>query len=615
MPRSKLLLDVSATRDIPLGTLVTGTVLGLLTLLLVSGCAEKSAVQAEDREVPLTTGDSNNVRPYFSPDGKYVLFTALEGPGGLSGTKIEMVPADGGEARVIDDSPHQIGRGWDPVKKTLLVWNGMEQEVRWVDEDGSVRDAIKVPDMTYLQDVSRDGELMFGQFVGDNYDLGVRNKDGNIEFFRATPAWEIQGCYGPKPGDITIVRQAGYRAQTSEILIRSEGGAETQLPLVEAKLRFPAWSPDRRYMAYVSDRSGNMDLWVYDEGTRRTIQLTSTPEDESSPAWSPDGEWLAFSRSKQTSNLYLGDPDTFERTQLTKTESKDTNPWVSPDGTKVAFYRRAIKEKAGKLCIASLPDGEVKEYSYPNLTMTLEEWPIAWSAKSNAVAIPADDGSGNVDIYRISLEDGRASRVTISPGVDTNPCWSPDGNTIAYIRLVEGGIQIWTIPATGGTPRQISQTPGMNVLPRWSFDSRQLAWASEKQGVGDEEGDVELWVAPVENPRDAWMVDARLPEGRGCYPLYWSRDDRKLFVQRRVDDGINFYSVSLDGSGAALAATVGKGDKDDFLEFTKRGEIYKDQCFPGGMHVFADGEEVSNIYKIRVPEIVAAWLQADGGLN
>ena len=62
----------------------------------------------------------------------------------------------------------------------------------------------------------------------------------------------------------------------------------------------PAVSPDGRLLAYSSNQTGNLDIWVRQvDGGGDPIQLTNDPADDTQPDWAPDGQWIAF-RSERT---------------------------------------------------------------------------------------------------------------------------------------------------------------------------------------------------------------------------------------------------------------------------------------------------------------------------
>lgn len=71
------------------------------------------------------------------------------------------------------------------------------------------------------------------------------------------------------------------------------------LPKVEASAGTqpyspPAWSPDEKKFAYVSDWDGDGEIWIYDLKTNETEQITADEYDDYSPAWSPDGDYIAY---------------------------------------------------------------------------------------------------------------------------------------------------------------------------------------------------------------------------------------------------------------------------------------------------------------------------------
>ena len=60
------------------------------------------------------------------------------------------------------------------------------------------------------------------------------------------------------------------------------------------------------------------------------------------------------------------------------------------------------------------------------------------------------------DIWTVEKTGGTAVRITSTPGEESHPKFSPDGNTIAYSANYHGNTDVYTIPATGGIPYRIT---------------------------------------------------------------------------------------------------------------------------------------------------------------
>ena len=92
-------------------------------------------------------------------------------------------------------------------------------------------------------------------------------------------------------------------------------------------------------IAFVSDLSGNWDLYVVQPDGSGLTQLTDNPKLDGDPDWSPDGRYLIFSSScvAPEAQLYLHDTETGETSQLTSERLYHTHPTWSHDGQYLAF--------------------------------------------------------------------------------------------------------------------------------------------------------------------------------------------------------------------------------------------------------------------------------------
>ena len=88
------------------------------------------------------------------------------------------------------------------------------------------------------------------------------------------------------------------------------------------------------------------------------------------------------------------------------------------------------------------------------------------------------------DIYTVPVAGGTARQLTTNAAHDTNPVWSPDGKSIAYISDATGETEIWLKDADGSTPRQL--TKGNDTYIRalqWTPDSRRIIYTDRKNRV------------------------------------------------------------------------------------------------------------------------------------
>ncbi|PYS97097.1 MAG: peptidase S41 [Acidobacteria bacterium] len=76
----------------------------------------------------------------------------------------------------------------------------------------------------------------------------------------------------------------------------TDGGDAVRVTTTQAPESQPTWAPDSRRLAYVSERNGKGQIFLYDFGTNAETQLTSAKDGDDTPRFSPDGKWLAFER-------------------------------------------------------------------------------------------------------------------------------------------------------------------------------------------------------------------------------------------------------------------------------------------------------------------------------
>jgi tricorn protease-like protein len=84
------------------------------------------------------------------------------------------------------------------------------------------------------------------------------------------------------------------------------------------------------------------------------------------------------------------------------------------------------------------------------------------------------DVLGNAEIFRIPIEGGEPTRLTIEPAGDFGPAVSPDGRSLAYFSWRTKSRDVFVQPFDGGPPTQVTATDGQECYPRWMPDGSLL---------------------------------------------------------------------------------------------------------------------------------------------
>lgn len=93
-------------------------------------------------------------------------------------------------------------------------------------------------------------------------------------------------------------------------------------------------------------------------------------------------------------------------------------------------------------------------------------------------------------VYKVNLQAPQLTYERVSTpgpggGIDTNPCWSPEGEQIVFVSARSEGIDMFIAPAVGGVPERISIEGSDEKHPSWSPDGSRIAFASNKSGNWD----------------------------------------------------------------------------------------------------------------------------------
>jgi Tol biopolymer transport system component len=446
-------------------------------------------------ERPLTDGIDSD--PRLSPDGQMLLFTR----DGVSGSGLYRIGSLGGEPQLIV-APGRLG-AWSPDGRRIAFVRERSAEPRnlWsigvVAVDGS-QERLFDPELVPISHLSwsRDGRSVWAvrrrSSVGTQDDfLQVDVESGDKKVFAAPesggqisrPVWGSAGrtlvfaqtgsvtgylpssrvvVFSPAsgryrtlfwlPNVIDVLEGLGtdrliFDAMDSYQNIGEAAPAdrfERQRWLTRGTSvdRQPTYSPDGNIVAFSSNRSGNIDLWLLSTATGSLKRLTEDPADDWDPAFSPDGRLLVWSSNRNGAfEIFVAEATGRNPRQLTSGNLSAENPTVTADGAWVIYsadrssgagVRRVRLDQKKDLLITSSarghpevsPDGRhvvtrthtINDVAELRVAIVESGAMLPEGARLHAAGTSADRG--------ITL--GRAR-------------WRPDGREVAFIGLTDGG--------------------------------------------------------------------------------------------------------------------------------------------------------------------------------
>jgi dipeptidyl aminopeptidase/acylaminoacyl peptidase len=394
-------------------------------------------------------------------------------------------------------------------------------------------------------------------------------------------------------------------------------------------------SPDGRLVAYVVNRIDREEnayrsaIWIASlDGSEEPRQFTAGERSDQSPRWSPDGRWLAFvsnrdgdDEKKAKGQLYVLPADGGEPLRLTDgKESVESVTW-SPDSSRIAFARR-------------VPDPAYEEEDdrrrpprrFDRVFFKLDG--VGWI------------GDRRRHLFVVGVDGGGERRLTDGDCENSEPTWSPDGTRIVFtsqrgdrwdVEFVEALYEL-EVDSEGAEPRRLTQPDESCSLASYSPDGSLIAYVRfPEDGTFPHHG--QIAVMPPDGS-DRRILTASLD--RQCSPFPLAREpvwdgDRIAFG---VEDGgnVHLYTVASDGSGEPELLVGGEQSTglydlvDGVLVYTASTHDRPHELFGGdGKRItsvtddFVGGRELADVERFTAVSAdgteVDAWLVRPPGFD
>lgn len=248
----------------------------------------------------------------------------------------------------------------------------------------------------------------------------------------------------------------------------------------------PSLSPDGKSVAYVSDSSGNADIYLQRVRGRNAINLTQdSPQDDGQPAFSPEGSEIAFRSERDGGGIFVMGATGESVRRLT---NFGFDPAWSPDGKELVVATERVRDplsrySKSKLWAVNAVSGEKRVLGEDDAVQP------SCSPHGHRIAYwGLLRGTGQRDIWTMPaagiVRGGQAVPVTHDVHIDWNPFWSADGRFLYFVSDRDGTMGLFKVSIEEKTGRVLSEPEPISTASRWSGwfsasrDSRQIVYAA-----------------------------------------------------------------------------------------------------------------------------------------
>lgn len=514
--------------------------------------------------LPLPMAMDQAANAAVSPDGRWVVYnrdalsTSRKGQTGNRTTDLYLQDTHTGSITRLTDTDPQRFR--DFTSDAHPMW-GADGQVYFVSErDGTFNLWRMAPDGSGVTQVTRytDGGVKYPSMSADgrrivftqHHELFVMDvPDGRAQPVRVALAFDpslnpVEWVEATSQADGFAVDPEGktvavdVRGEIFLVPVDPELGEKEQVTSSAWRDRFQAWSPDGRWLAYVSDEGAREEIWVAElaTGARKRVSDHDSFKDANF-VWSPDSRRIAFVAANR---LFEVDVASGRTTELAYNENRGFNlASYSPDGRWLAYTRVDLDE--------------------------------------------------NSDVYLFEVAGRNEVNVSGDPFRDFGAALTPDGSHLVFLSNRAGGVNhLFAVslarltgdpddPVARGRAEQAGDSSAGGAPAGGS------GRAAGRSGAGDA-----MQARPLTIHGDGIRERARqLTSGQNAAGAFFlSADGKTVYYVSRDDDGSGLFSVPLAGGEAKKVAagtfTNLQPTKDRRTLFFSRGREIHHIALTGG---------------------------------
>jgi tricorn protease len=188
------------------------------------------------------------------------------------------------------------------------------------------------------------------------------------------------------------------------------------------------------------------------------------------------------------------------------------------------------------------------------------------------------------DLWIVGREGGDAKRLTTGIGIERDPYFSPDGNTIAFTGEYDGNTDVYTVPAIGGVPKRLTYHPSPERVSGWFADGKRILMSSNRESYANFS---QLYTIPADtnelpqqiplptalrgslSPDSNFIAYEPLTQWQGDWKRYGGGQTQPILIAKLADSTIE--RVPRENSNDKCPMWI--GDKIYFLSDRNKGVV------------------------------------------